>query len=287
MAERQRDEKSFRRRATLAALATCTALLSLAAIARAETVTLGPALAGGTPGYTCSPAGGGGCGELLLATGLPSVEIASPVDGTVFRWRVKGPSATPGYSLNVVRDNGDGTYTVTASTGAVTLAGDEIETLTTSLPIHRGEYLELNIPQGGEFTALEGESTYATFFPVLQPGETRERTNEFTYPFTFSYNADVEYQVTPDTPVTPVTLVTPAPIVPKTPAPTAKARCVVPDLRGKKLSAAKKAVRAAGCGVGLIAKKNGVKAAEGEVIKQRPKPGRLLSRRTGISVMLR
>jgi hypothetical protein len=286
MAERQKDKKSFRRRATLAALAACTALLSLAGIAQAETVTLGPALTGGAP-YSCSPAGGGGCGQLLLSTEIPSVEIASPVDGTVVRWRIKGASAMPGYSLNVLRHNGDGTYTVTASTGAVTPAGEEIETLTTSLPIHIGEYLELNIPQEGQFMALEGESTYAAFFPVLQPGETREPSIEFTYPFAFSYNADVEYQATPVTPVTPVTPLTPAPIVPTTPASTAKARCVVPDLRGKKLSAAKKAVRAAGCGVGLIAKKNGVKAAEGEVIKQRPKPGRLLSRRTGISVMLR
>jgi outer membrane lipoprotein SlyB len=287
MGRRQKDKKIFRWRGTLAALATCTALLSFAGIAQAEAVTLGPALTGGTPGYSCSPAIGGGCGQLLLATDLPSVEIASPVDGTVVRWRVKGPSATPGYSLNVLRDNGDGTYTVTASTGAVTPAGNEIETLATSLPIQVGEYLELNIPQEGQFTALEGESTYASFFPVLQPGETREPANEFKYPFTFSYNADIEYQATPVTPPTPPGKTTPAPIVLSTPPPTAEARCVVPDLRGKKLSAAKRAVRAAGCGVGLIAKRNGVKAAEGEVIKQRPKPGRLLSLQTGISVMLR
>lgn len=224
---------------------------------------------------------------MLLTTDLSSVEIASPIDGTVVSWRIKGASTTPGYSLNVLRDNGDGTYTVTASTGAVTPAGNEIETMATSLPIHVGEYLELNIPGGGQFTALEGESTYAAFFPVLQPGETREPANEFKYPFTFSYNADVEYQAAPVTPPAPADTVTPASIAPSTPPSTAEARCVVPDLRGKKLSAAKQAVRAAGCGVGLIAKRNGVKAAQGEVIKQRPKPGRLLSLRTGISVKLR
>jgi hypothetical protein len=224
---------------------------------------------------------------MLLSTDLPSVEIASPVDGTVVSWRVKGPSATPGYSLNVLRANGDGTYTVTASTGAVTPAGNEIETLATSLPIHVGEYLELNIPQEGQFTALEGESTYATFFPVLQPGETREPLNEFKYPFTFSYNADVEYQATPVTPPSPADTMTRAPTALSTSTPTVKARCVVPDLKGKKLPAAKRAVRAAGCGVGLIARKNGGEGAKGEVIKQRPKPGRLLSPRTGISVMLR
>ncbi len=82
---------------------------------------------------------------MLLTTDAPSVEIASPVDGTVVRWRVKGSSATPGYSLNVLRKNGDGTYTVTASTGSVTPAGNEIETLAyepsdSHRGIHRAEY---------------------------------------------------------------------------------------------------------------------------------------------------
>ena len=284
-----KSKKRLRRRALPAALGTCIAVLALAGIAQAETLTLGPALTGsGTPGYSCAVEGG--CGEMLLTTEPASEWIASPVSGTVVRWRIKGPSAIPGYGLNVLRDNGDGTYTVTASTGSVTPAGNEIETLTTSLPIHSGEYIELNIPQSGWFTALEGESTATSFFPVLQSGETRQAANEFTYPFTFGYNADVEPETTPVTPPIPVPAVipaapagqmTPAPIVPPTPA-----RCVVPDLTGKKLSAAKKAVWAAGCGVGLIAKENGVTAARGEVVKQRPKPGRLLSPRTGISVKL-
>jgi hypothetical protein len=278
-----------RRQVMLAVLGTCIGLLALACIARAETLTLGPALTGpGTPGYSCAVEGG--CGEMLLSTEPASEWIASPVNGTVVRWRIKGPSAIPGYGLNVLHDNGDGTFTVTASTGSMTPAGNEIETLATSLPIHSGEYIELNIPQNGWFTALEGEATATSFFPVLQPDETRQAANEFTYPFTFAYNADVEFEATPVTPPVPVPAVipvasagqmTPAPIAPPPPA-----RCVVPDLTGKKLPAAKKAVWAAGCGVGLIAKENGVTAARGEVVKQRPKPGRLLSPRTGISVKL-
>src|SRR5450755_3289546 len=110
-------KKRLRRRAMLVALGTCIALLSLAGIAQAETLTLGPALTGpGTPGYSCSVEGG--CGEMLLITEPASEWIASPVNGTVVRWRIKGPSAIPGYGLNVLRDNGDGTYTVTASTGS-------------------------------------------------------------------------------------------------------------------------------------------------------------------------
>jgi hypothetical protein len=270
----------------LTVLGTCVALLSLAGVAQAGTITLGPALTSPTINTMCAPSMGGGCGQMLLSTNLPSVQIASPIDGTVVRWRIKGASATPDYSLDVLRHNGDGSYTVTASTGSVTPAGNEIETLPTSLPIHDGEYIELNLPQEGQLAALEEPSTYSIFFPHLEPGETRQ-PGEFEYPYTFAYNADVEPEapaVTPPGPVlptAPVDQMTPAPIVPPTPA-----RCVVPDLTGKKLSAAKKAVWAAGCGVGLIAKKNGVKAAKGEVIRQRPKPGRLLSPRTGISVKL-
>ncbi len=112
------------------------------------------------------------------------------------------------------------------------------------------------------------------------------RSNEYKYPFTFGYNADVESETTPVTPPVPAPPVIPVAPVGQAVVPPATARCVVPDLTGKKLSAAKKAVWAAGCGVGLIARKNGVKAAKEKVVKQRPKPGRLLSPRTGISIKL-
>lgn len=179
MPDLQRSKERLRRRAILAALGACFAILALAATAQAETLTLGPALTGpGSSGYCSIEA----CDEMLLTTEAPSVEIASPIDGTVVRWRVKGPSATPGYSLNVLRDNGDGTYTVTASTGPVTPAGNEIETLATSLPIHVGEYIELNLPQNGQFTALEGESTYATFFPSCNPAKPAHRLTNTNIP---------------------------------------------------------------------------------------------------------
>lgn len=274
------------RRLVLAVLGSCTALLSFAGIARAETIALGPALTGPTINVMCAPAIGGGCGEMLLSsTSLPSAQIASPVDGTVVRWRMKGASATHPYSLDVLRHNSDGSYTVTASTGPVTPAGNEIEALPTSLPIHVGEYIELNLPQEGLLAALEEPSTYSTFFPQLEPGETRQ-PGEFEYPYTFAYNADVESEATPVAPPVSAPPVIPVAPVGQVVVPPATARCVVPDLMGKKLSAAKKAVWAAGCGVGLIAKENGVTAVKGKVVKQRPKPGRLLSQRTGISVKL-
>lgn len=255
-------------------------MLIFAGIAQAETITLGPALTGsGTNGYTCSPAIGGGCGEMLLSTSLPSVQIAAPFDGTIVRWRIKGASAAPDYSLDVLRHNDDGSYTVTASTGSVTPAGNEVETLATSLPIHVGEYIELNLPQGGEFTALEGASTYVTFFPHLESGETRQPANEFEYPFTFGFNADVEYGPPPENEPLP----TPTPVSTPTPVPTtlaatpaAEADCIAPRLTGMKLRTARETVKAAHCALGRNIRRKGANNRNGKVVKQTREPGTAL-----------
>jgi PASTA domain len=271
-------------RAMLVALGTSIALLTFAGIAQAETTTLGPALTGpGANGYTCAPAVGGGCGEMLLSTSLPSVQIASPVDGTVVRWRIKGASAAPDYSLDVLRHNSDGSYTVTASTGSVTPAGNEIETLATSLPIHVGEYIELNLPQGGEFTALEAASTYVGFFPHLESGETRQPDTEFEYPFTFAYNADVEYEPPSENEPTP----TPTP-VPTTlaAAPVVKAGCIAPMLEGMKLRTARETVKAAHCALGKNIRRNGANNRNGKVVGQSKKPGTTLAAESVVRVTL-
>jgi hypothetical protein len=145
----------------------------------------------------------------------------------------------------------------------------------TNLLITAGEFIELNIPEGGGIGLLG-----------LSPGETREPDEEEEIPVTNGYNADVEYGQTP----APTTVV-PAPVViPPTPAPApmpiAEAHCVVPKLKGKKLKAAKEMLRAADCKAGLVAKKKGVKATSGEVVKEAPKPGKVLPAKTAVSVNL-
>jgi hypothetical protein len=49
--------------------------------------------------------------------------------------------------------------------------------------------------------------------------------------------------------------------------------CVVPALKGKKLKAAKRAVRSSGCDVGMILHRRSGRIASGRVIGQRPRPG--------------
>jgi len=230
---------------------------------------------------------------MLISTSLPAVQTVSPADGTIVRWRIKGASAMPGYSLDVLRHNSDGSYTVTASTGPLTPAGNELETLAANLPIHAGEYIELNLPQGGEFTALSAASTYVTFFPNLQPGETRQPANEFEYPFTFGYNADVEYEPPPGEEPAPEDEPAPAPTstpastsmpVPTAPAPAPLAaiqvvetNCIPPRLAGMKLRAARETVKAAHCALGKNIRRKGANNRNGKVVAQTKKPGTILA----------
>jgi hypothetical protein len=62
--------------------------------------------------------------------------------------------------------------------------------------------------------------------------------------------------------------------VARAPAPgPAKKQCVVPKLRGKRLSAAKRALRKAHCGVGHITRRRSSTVRKGKVITTKPKAG--------------
>ncbi|HZO07589.1 MAG TPA: IPT/TIG domain-containing protein [Solirubrobacterales bacterium] len=62
--------------------------------------------------------------------------------------------------------------------------------------------------------------------------------------------------------------------------------CVVPNLKSKKLEAAKKKLKSAGCKVGKVTKTNGVSAKTGKVTKQGKKAGNKLAPGTKINVTL-
>jgi hypothetical protein len=63
--------------------------------------------------------------------------------------------------------------------------------------------------------------------------------------------------------------------------------CRVPKLRGKKLTASKRASRKAECRVGKVIKKSGATWRTGKVVRQRPPAGKILAPRTKISVTLK
>lgn len=62
--------------------------------------------------------------------------------------------------------------------------------------------------------------------------------------------------------------------------------CKVPKLKGKKLKAAKKKIRKAGCRLGKVKKLDGATAKTGKVTKQAPKPGKILAPGARIKITL-
>jgi hypothetical protein len=70
-------------------------------------------------------------------------------------------------------------------------------------------------------------------------------------------------------------------------APATGPGCVVPNLEGKKLKAAKARARKADCVVGKVRKAKGANASTGKVVGQSPKPGKAAAGGTRISVKLR
>jgi hypothetical protein len=74
---------------------------------------------------------------------------------------------------------------------------------------------------------------------------------------------------------------------PSAPAPApVVAHCVVPKVKGKTLKAAKKKLRAANCRLGSVTKEKSVTAATGKVVKQGPKPGKVLAAGAKVRVKL-
>ena len=62
--------------------------------------------------------------------------------------------------------------------------------------------------------------------------------------------------------------------------------CVVPKLGGKKLKGAKKRIRKGGCKVGAVKRPKSVSAKTGVVVKQNPKPGKILAPGAKVNVKL-
>jgi hypothetical protein len=317
-------------------------VLAFSSAAQAATFTLGnPLTAQFSPGL-CPDIGG--CAAALLEVSDPGAQAVAPADGTIERWRVAGASETPGYQLNVLRPEGEGVYTVTASSAPVEPEGNFIETFATSLPIHAGELIALNF--SGEIGIYETPSTEAIFSPPLQSGETRTATNEEDVPFELGFNADVS-TAPPAIPAPTIATIAPASgsfeggtavtitgsnlgaatavsfggvtssfrivspgqitaITPRlqprssasvaitTPGGTATSpsaytatACLVPKLNGKKLKAAKEALRTAECRIGEVKKLEGATAKTGKVSKQNRKPGTFLPLGAKVNVKLR
>ena len=254
------------------------ALLALAGYAQAQTVILGPGL--GELEGTASCTAVGGCGAVNTVPSTPSQTAVSPVDGTVVQWSIEGASETPGFVLDVMRRNLDGSWTVTASSAAVT-PGPGAQTFATSVPIKADEYVGGVSPNGGSIGVLKANPvTVAVFQPALSVGQPG-------LPIAEGQTNAAAFQAVVETPASASNPTTGAPATAAPPAPVAsEPNCVVPRLAGKTLKASKKTIKGAVCSVGLVSTKDGVKATSGKVVRQSPKAGKVVALHSPVSLKL-
>jgi hypothetical protein len=131
---------------------------------------------------------------VVVTTWLPGPPVTSTCDGTITRFRLNG-FVRPGnsYRLRVVRMDGDGTFTTTASSAPVVLGIEGVNEFATSLPVKTGEYIGLDFQNSTEDFGLRRVGTSPTmsarvFRPFPADLAVANGFGEAAY---YLYNADV------------------------------------------------------------------------------------------------
>lgn len=158
-----------RRRFVLPAFLLASVWALLAGSAQANTVTVGSVL---PPGAVSEPVTEV---QTFLNTALPEkgASLASPVSGTVVRWRLVGAKGGP-FFLRVLRPNGLGAYTAVGTSNGVIPTTTGLETFNTNLPIKAGDLLAVDPTNKTDelgFVAAPGAS-FTTIFPTPFEGAT-------------------------------------------------------------------------------------------------------------------
>jgi hypothetical protein len=319
----------------LAVVAMSAWALLAATTAQAATVTVGSVL---PPGSVATPFGQV---QTLFNTALPEsgANLASPVTGTIVRWRMQDAEGGP-FFLRVLRPNGSGAYTAVGTSNPATPSATGLQTFTANLPIQAGDLIGVDPTSGSDKigTAEVAGASYGFIFPppfdqatvapsgtvagkeILLSAEVQpvpavdSITPEFgpvtggttvtitgtnlnaasavkfgTVPAS-SFTVESETKITATAPpsskvgTVDVTVTTLAGTSPATRSDQFTYQgCVVPRLKGKKVKAAKNAIRRANCKVGTVKRRNG---KPGRVLKQKPKPGKVLAPGTKVNLVV-
>jgi hypothetical protein len=203
-------------------LAIAGVLALFASAAQAATVTIGSPLSGTfSAGSSTMPA------TWTNTVLRPGETLTSPSDGTIVRWRIVGATGGP-FHLRVLTPVSGTTYTG-AGTGPPQIPGanptDATETFPANLAIRAGQIVGFDSAgMMDTFSSLAAPgATYTDWNPPLADGSSLPYTNPYGADYELAFNADVRY-------------------------------CVVPALTGKKLGAAKRALAAADCALGKVAR---------------------------------
>ena len=166
------------------------ALLGFAANAPASTVTVGSPL---TQSFTPTKINGVGT---VINTSFPEpgALVASPISGTIIRWRVSGAEGGP-FKLRVLRPAGPETYTGAGTSAPASPSGTGVQVFATSVPIQAGDVVgfDNSNKEGdviGTISPLPGAG-FAAWAPPLPDGATLEAT-EAKGGLEIAFSADVQ-----------------------------------------------------------------------------------------------
>jgi len=239
--------------------------------AAAETVTVGSPLTGSFTRLTfCVPL----CVSANNELAAPGAQVTVPFDGTLTRWRTLDGKAGA-FRVRVLRPDGAGEYVLSGASSPETPTGPGIDTFATSIPVKAGDLIGLeNLSITAEIGSASppGSGYHVWFGSFAEGSNTSSASGDFQNgPQELGFNADVERPSI----VPPV--LAPAPVAPQ---------CVVPVLKGKKLKAAKRKIRAAGCKVGKVTRRKGARAAKAKVVGQAPKAGKTVAAGSAVKLTL-
>ena len=204
-----------------------------------------------TSTFTNNPAGGTGTNAMVSGPNL-----ASPVDGTVINWRTQ--EFFGNLRVRVLKLSAGNAAVAVASSSPIALNGGTVDT-PLNLSIHAGEIVGFDNTSPTDRADVANSTQYSSaFWLTLSDNATPQPPNDDA-PIEFAYNATVRY-------------------------------CVVPNLRGKKLGAARKALADASCTLGKVTKKKakkGKKKGKKVVVSQSVAPGSSISDQAPIDVKVK
>jgi hypothetical protein len=232
-----------------------------------------------------------GCEATAIDLSEPGAVTASPIAGTVVRWRAEGTTLGSEYRINVLRENPSGSYTETAVSPPAISAGEPTETFGADLPIAVGEYVAISFPVGAGLSLLAspGLTDEVLFEPPLTVGAEAAPARSDLLGDESAFDAEVEPSSPPPSPPastgdggasgpSPVGGGTPPSSVVNAP------HCLVPRVGAKRLAAARKKLIQADCRLGKV---RGRRTRSALVVSQSPQAGTRLAAGAKVGVTLR
>ncbi|HZO07552.1 MAG TPA: PASTA domain-containing protein, partial [Solirubrobacterales bacterium] len=129
----------------------------------------------------------------IVQTQMPGPAFAaSPVTGTVIRWRMQGGSPSYPYRLRVVSRSGS-TYTATGSSPSVVPLGPAAQAFPVSIPIQAGQLIGIDLQPSAPLDRREfvPGAAYAYITPPVADGVPTPGVEAPEFPYEWAINADV------------------------------------------------------------------------------------------------